>query len=130
MATMQSSFSSTNGNYRAYPTGVDDYLGNSRKCYQMQTEPQVLNNSADNYKLKIMEKDKLLFEYSKTQKENEKAIETLRRNLDSKEEENQKLKLQIQDMSFQLKKFENMVTKSGDNLQNFQKPVAILDTLW
>lgn len=121
MATMQSSFSSTNGNYLAYPTGVDDYLGNSRKCYQMQTEPQVLNNSADNYKLKIMEKDKLLFEYSKTQKENEKAIETLRRNLDLKEEENQKLKLQIQDMSFQLKKFENMVTKSGDNLQNFQK---------
>ena len=118
MASMISSYSTTN-NYQQYMTANDSSI-NCRKSYQLQTEPQ-LTNSIDSYKVKIMEKDKQIFEYSKTQKENEKAIETLRRSLELKEEENQKLNLQLQDLSFQLKQYENLIEKSSEDIKTVHK---------
>ena len=118
MASMISSYSTTN-NYQ-YMTANNDSSINCRKSYQLQTEPQ-LTNSIDSYKVKIMEKDKQIFEYSKTQKENEKAIETLRRSLELKEEENQKLNLQLQDLSFQLKQYENLIEKSSEDIKTVHK---------
>ena len=119
MASMISSYSTTN-NYQQYMTANNDSSINCRKSYQLQTEPQ-LTNSIDSYKVKIMEKDKQIFEYSKTQKENEKAIETLRRSLELKEEENQKLNLQLQDLSFQLKQYENLIEKSSEDIKTVHK---------
>ena len=118
MASMISSYSTTN-NYQQYMTANDSSI-NCRKSYQLQTEPQ-LTNSIDSYKVQIMEKDKQIFEYSKTQKENEKAIETLRRSLELKEEENQKLNLQLQDLSFQLKQYENLIEKSSEDIKTVHK---------
>ncbi len=62
------------------------------------------NLSTEKYKMKIMEKDKLIFDNSKIIKENEKIIDNLKREIDNKKDEINKLKENIQKWVLQLEK--------------------------
>ena len=96
-----------------YDSSKDNNLVNFDSNYE-------LGQSIEKYKMKIMEKDKTLFEYSKNLKENEKVIESLQREFNIKEEENQKLKDQLQSLQLELKHFEMMLNKKKDEVNNIQ----------
>ena len=77
--------------------------------------------TVENYKLKIMEKDKALFESAQTRKEQEKTIEALRRELESKNENNERLILQIDELTFNLHQYENLLNKNKSDMNELQK---------
>ena len=77
--------------------------------------------TVENYKLKIMEKDKALFESAQTRKEQEKTIEALRRELESKNENNERLILQIDELTFNLHQYENLLNKNQSDMNELQK---------
>ena len=61
-------------NYNTYSTGLYDTSKDNNLNYNSKYE---LGQSIEKYKMKIMEKDKTIFEYSKNLKENEKTIDSL-----------------------------------------------------
>ena len=97
----------------------------SNKGYSTSYEemsPIELNaNTLENYKMKIMEKDKALFESARTRREQEKIIETLRRELELKEENIEQLKLQLDEMSFNLHQYETILSKNTGDMNELQR---------
>ena len=81
---------------------------------------------SDNLKIKILEKDKLIFDYMKKEKEFTKSIDILKSSLKEKENEILKLQQEIQLLEFKFSKKQNIMnlkneeyTQLTDEKQNF-----------
>ena len=68
----------------------------------------------DNLKLKIIEKDKIIFDYMKKEKDYIKSTENLKSSLQEKENEILKLKQDIKDLEFKLSKKDNILNQNKE----------------
>lgn len=84
----------------------------------LNTNPFIMpkTQNSDNLKLKLMEKDKIIFDYMKREKENEKIIEELKSALLEKDEEFLKLKEEIKELEYSFNKRHNITNQT--NIQN------------
>ncbi len=78
------------------------------RSYFNDNIPGKQNDSTENLKLKLMEKDKLIFEYMKNEKESKKLILNLNQELSSKEEQNKILNEQIQKLKSNISDLEEL----------------------
>ena len=107
----------------------NDYL-NSKP--QLSISPNTLNSNSfsfpksginykplsspksDNLKLKIIEKDKIIFDYIKKEKEYIRLIDSLKSSLNEKEDQINKLDLEIKELEFKFSKKENTLNQKNE----------------
>jgi hypothetical protein len=94
---------------------VDNY-------YQMIAPSTSKNNNEEENKLRmqIMEKDKIIFEYSKILKETERVLDTTKKLNIAKEEVISKLKDEMKDNKFKVKNLESMVQRKEEEFEKYK----------
>ena len=84
---------------------------------------------SENLKLKLIEKDKIIFDYMKKEKEYIKSIENLKSSLNEKEDIIIKLKQEIKELEFKFSKKENLLNQKNEecSLKTDEKQSLILN---
>ena len=77
-------------------------------------KPNLICNSTP-LNIKLIEKDKIIFEFQKKEKENNNIIDELKNNLNEKNIEIMRLKQEKKELEYQLEKKEILLNKSDDN---------------
>ena len=77
-------------------------------------KPNLICNSTP-LNIKLIEKDKIIFEFQKKEKENNNIIDELKNNLNEKNIEIMRLKQEKKELEYQLDKKEILLNKSDDN---------------
>jgi len=77
-------------------------------------KPNLICNSTP-LNIKLIEKDKIIFEFHKKEKENNNIIDELKNNLNEKNIEIMRLKQEKKELEYQLEKKEILLNKSDDN---------------
>ena len=91
--------------------------------YEEIQPPLETNESSsiiENYKIKIMEKDKSLFELGRTLKQQEKIIDSLQHEIESKTEHNENLQHQIEKLSFYIHQYETVLNQNQSELKELK----------
>ena len=88
----------------------------------------LLSPKSDNLKLKLLEKDKIIFDYMKKEKEFTKSIDTLKLSLKEKETEITKLQQEIQLLEFKFSKKQNIINLKNEEFSqlNDEKQTLII----
>ena len=91
--------------------------------YEEIQPPLETNESSsiiENYKIKIMEKDKSLFELGRTLKQKKKIIDSLQHEIESKTEHNENLQHQIEKLSFHIHQYETVLNQNQSELKELK----------
>ena len=90
---------------------------------QISYEPNLpsISNTVDKYKLQIMEKDRLLIDYKKKEKDLNKEITKLKLSLSSKDDEIFRLEDRLQELLHNLKNSENINEKKYTEMNEASK---------
>jgi hypothetical protein len=111
--------------YTQYNFGRTSNLINT-KSSQMDQEAFSGTNSITEegkMRLSLMEKDKIIFEYSKTLKETERVLENSKKLNSAKEEVISKLKDELRDLKFQVKNNENLLRHKEEEFEKYKNHV-------
>lgn len=111
--------------YTQYNFGRTSNLTNT-KYSQMDQEAFSGTNSITEegkMRLSLMEKDKIIFEYSKTLKETERVLENSKKLNSAKEEVISKLKDELRDLKFQVKNNENLLRHKEEEFEKYKNHV-------
>ena len=130
LSTANDSINNSYQNINTNPNIYSQEIQNSKP--QLSINPNTLNSNpfilpksnikyktlsspkSDNLKLKIIEKDKIIFEYMKKEKEYIRSTDNLKSSLQEKENEILKLKQDIADLEFKLSKKENILNQKNE----------------
>jgi cell division protein ZapA len=78
-------------------------------------------NDETKLRMQIMEKDKIIFEYSRILKETERVLDNLKKTNVSKDEQITKLKDEQKDLKFKLKNLEKLLNRKEDDSHGYKR---------
>lgn len=111
--------------YTQYNFGRTSNFTNTKSSQMDQEAFSGTNSITEEGKMRLalMEKDKIIFEYSKTLKETERVLENSKKLNSAKEEVISKLKDELRDLKFQVKNNENLLRHKEEEFEKYKNHV-------
>lgn len=107
-------------NYNNNPNAVSavNYQNNANN--QIQNTSKSLNEDSNKLLMQVMEKDKIIFEYSQLLKETERMLDKNKKLNSDKDHQINKLKDEIKELKFTIKNTDNLLAKKEEELDKYK----------